>query len=1106
MTVRVAAVLARGLHLAKAPASWSDRDLLRRYAETGDQAAFGAVVDRHAAMVLGVCRRLLPSQADAEDACQAVFLILCRKASSLLWQPSVANWLYGAARKVAHNARLASSRRARRERAAAVPESVAPADPLTGQDLVAALDEELDRLPPRYREPLVLCYLEGLTRDEAAARLGVPLATLKSQLERGRKKLADALAARGHALGVLLLAAAATALARASSPRLLGSILAAAGGAPSPAVAALAKEVAVQTWAMRMRLAVVALAGLVVVGTGLSLARPDATGQSGPAQDDKPAAGTPAKADRFGDPLPDGAVARLGTLGFRVPNLVGIGFRKTGEMVGLGEDLALHVWPADGSPKPMTTLLIGKKQYGWRRALSADARFAAGLLHNEGKLVVWDVSGDKPAEYLSRQAKDAYQLAFSANGEWLAVNEPERGEPTNLLLCHLPTKEWSSFALGGSHFESLSFSADGKALAVTTDRNVVVIGTAEKKERRRVTVPRERPAFAALSPDGTTLAVLPTKWLLGPDQVVRLFSVETGREVKAFTLSPLSAHWVGFSPDGKSVWAGGPRGLSEWDLAAEKPVHQVAGPGGQPAAFSPDGRRLASHSESAVLLWDIKQGKVIRPDLLEGGHSAPIMGVTVSPDGAVIATDDIAGGIRLWDGATGRPLGRSSSSWGGGPRVAFTPDSRSFLAVADDYVTPVLFDAATGKELRRFDVPADVAKKETTGELRLSADGRTLTTLAHPVTAGQQSYAVRWDVRTGKVIDRTATARGPREMDFGASYSPDGQWEVKLGTVGRVGEKEPTRVAPANETFMLRAHFTADSRLVSVPRAPQGSSAEDRDRGSLVIYDLIARAPLRELPTGRPLRHAFAPGGRQVAVFGPAEISLWDLPSGQKVWGVPTEHGSAIRDGAIAFTPAGRRLITGHDCTALVWDLTRASRGGDKGPAKLSADELAKLWDALAGGDAVKAYRAEWELADRPAEAVALLRDRVKPVKAAEAATVQPLVAKLDAAEFAEREAASKALRDLGDAAVPALRQALKGELSAEQRRLVQDVLAAATAPAGLSGESLRQVRAVSVLERAGSPDARKLLAELAAGNPEARLTKEAAAASTRVSRIPRER
>lgn len=845
-----------------------------------------------------------------------------------------------------------------------------------------------------------------------------------------------------------------------------------------------------------------ALVGMVVVGIGLSLVSVNATGILARAQDDRPTSGSAVKVDRFGDPLPDGAVARLGTLGFRAPNLIGIGFRKTGDLVAFGEDLALHVWPADGRPKATTTLLTGKKQYGWRRALSADARYAAAFMGS--KLVVWDVSGDKPAEYLSRHINDVYRLAFSANGDWLAVNDSARGQQENLLLCNLRTKEWSPFVLGGSFCESLSFTADGKRLAVATDRDVAVIDTAQKQELRRVSIPKVRPFFAALSPDGKTLAVLPIKWMHGPDQVVRLFSLETGQELKAFTLSFCSARWVGFSPDGTSVWAGGPHGLIEWDTAAEKIVREVAGPATHSLAFCPDGRRLASHSESAVLLWDIKQGQIIRRDILEGGHTAAIMGMTLSPDGAVIATNALDGEIRLWEVGTWRPLGRVRSSWGRDPRIAFTRDSQSFIAVADDYVTPILFDAATGKELRRFAVPEDLAKREMTSELRLSEDGQMLKTVSMPVVAGQKIYIVQWDVPTGKMIDRTETTRSELEMYSFTSYSLDGQWEVESGAIRRVGEKALIRVVPANETGMLRAKFTSDSRLVSLPRAPQPSSAEDRSRGGLVIYDLIARATLGELPTGRPLRHAFAPGNRQVAVFSPEEISLWDLPSGKKLWGVPNEHGSAIRDGAIAFTAAGRQLITGHDCTALVWDMVNASRTGDTRPAKLSADELARLWDTLASADAIKAYRAEWELAEHPAEAVALLRDRLKPVQAAETGVIRQLLAKLDAPDFAEREAASKRLRTIGDAAVPELHQALKGELSAEQKRRVEEVLDAIAAPAFLSGDALGQMRAISVLERTATPEALQALAELAAGIPEARLTRKAEAAAARLKQVPR--
>jgi RNA polymerase sigma factor (sigma-70 family) len=171
-----------------------DRDLLRRFADAADQSAFAVLFRRHWGMVLGVCRRALPAEQDAEDACQATFLLLSRKAKSGHWQASIANWLYLTARRVARNARVVSQRRTRRERTAAVPEAVQPIDRMTGRELLALLDEALDRLPPRYREPLVLCYLEGLTRDEAAARLGVSPGGVKTRLDRGRKRLGDALA------------------------------------------------------------------------------------------------------------------------------------------------------------------------------------------------------------------------------------------------------------------------------------------------------------------------------------------------------------------------------------------------------------------------------------------------------------------------------------------------------------------------------------------------------------------------------------------------------------------------------------------------------------------------------------------------------------------------------------------------------------------------------------------------------------------------------------------------------------------------------------------------------------------------------------------------
>ncbi len=254
MPRRLDATLLEAL-LAAEPADLAratDADLLRRYADAGDEAAFAVLARRHAGMVLAACRRVLGHAQDAEDACQAAFLLLARKARGGAWRASVAGWLYAAARQVALNARRRNDRRARHERRAEAHAVTPPLDQLSAAELLAALDEELARLPERYRAPLVLCCLEGLTRDEAARRLGMPSATLKSQLERGRRLLASALERRGVTLGAGFLALTVASPAEAASPGLVGSVVAAMHGGASPAVAALVEEVAVSGWTKRL--------------------------------------------------------------------------------------------------------------------------------------------------------------------------------------------------------------------------------------------------------------------------------------------------------------------------------------------------------------------------------------------------------------------------------------------------------------------------------------------------------------------------------------------------------------------------------------------------------------------------------------------------------------------------------------------------------------------------------------------------------------------------------------------------------------------------------------------------------------------------------------
>jgi RNA polymerase sigma factor (sigma-70 family) len=182
-----------------------DADLVKRYVQHRDDAAFEALMRRHGPMVFGVCRRVLHDMHDAEDAFQATFLVLVRKASSLRSPGTIGNWLYGVACRTARHAREAAARRRARE-ASMAPPTAAVED--TGAELRPVLDRELERLPDIYRAVIVLCDLEGKTRKEAARQLHCPEGTVASRLATARKLLARRLARHGLALTAGTLTAA----------------------------------------------------------------------------------------------------------------------------------------------------------------------------------------------------------------------------------------------------------------------------------------------------------------------------------------------------------------------------------------------------------------------------------------------------------------------------------------------------------------------------------------------------------------------------------------------------------------------------------------------------------------------------------------------------------------------------------------------------------------------------------------------------------------------------------------------------------------------------------------------------------------------------------
>jgi RNA polymerase sigma factor (sigma-70 family) len=284
-------------HLHQSGGNLTDGQLLARFVAARDEASFAALVRRHGPMVLGVCRRVLHDFHHAEDAFQATFLVLARKAASVVKRESVGCWLYGVAYRTALEAGSVLARRRAKERPMRdMPHpQVAPAE---AQDWRPLLDRELSRLPDKYQAAVVLCDLEGRPRREAARQLGIPEGTLSSRLAVARKMLARRLAGSGIALSAGALAAALTAgTASAGLPAALvwstarAAALVAAGqmAAVSTPAALLMKEVMKAMLLKKLRMVIGAVMVLAALGTvGIAYQAAVGAGAARAAPPDKP--------------------------------------------------------------------------------------------------------------------------------------------------------------------------------------------------------------------------------------------------------------------------------------------------------------------------------------------------------------------------------------------------------------------------------------------------------------------------------------------------------------------------------------------------------------------------------------------------------------------------------------------------------------------------------------------------------------------------------------------------------------------------------------------------------------------------------------------------
>jgi RNA polymerase sigma factor (sigma-70 family) len=305
-----------------------DGTLLEQFTRRQEEAAFAALVERHGPLVLGVCRRVLGNAHDAEDAFQATFLALARRAASVRGRASLGGWLYRVAYRTALRARSRAAARATREQKAGSRPTADPLAEVTGRELLTVLDEELQRLPEEYRTPLVLCYLREKTGEEAARELGWPLRTLQRRLEEGRKRLRSRLARRGLTLAAALLGAG---VSRGEA------------GVPRPLVgatvrAALGRVAGKAARPLLTRCLAVLAAGALVLGAG-ALAKQTPAGPRPEATTPKETPAPPK--DAAPEPVPQ---FRIGSGSGKEMNLSGRVLDDAGKPVA-GAEVAVVVWP-----------------------------------------------------------------------------------------------------------------------------------------------------------------------------------------------------------------------------------------------------------------------------------------------------------------------------------------------------------------------------------------------------------------------------------------------------------------------------------------------------------------------------------------------------------------------------------------------------------------------------------------------------------------------------------------------------------------------------------------------------------------------------------------
>jgi WD40 repeat protein len=590
-----------------------------------------------------------------------------------------------------------------------------------------------------------------------------------------------------------------------------------------------------------------------------------------------------------------------------------------------------------------------------------------------------------------------------------------------------------------------------------------------------------------------------------------ILDAENGKPAEGVNSPPLeNGYMAAISDDGRFV-AGttfqNTPGIFVWDTKTGTPTRRM---NVTRRTFAPDGRSLVSVDRS-IEVWETLSDKKLGGARAEDGPIEPIRHLTWSPDGESLVAwaghdSDIDLDIYLWDARQGelrfhQPTQIMANT------VAASRDPSHWISFEFGVQGSFAVVRMTSRDWRD-------GKADGTPSTAIRLNGYA------PVAAIEVAQASRRARLLTRRYDQKAIQIGDFDWDTGKpstrttfdfpsgvapAMSPDGRFllgEGRLFEIDRLGDSPALqRVDGRIPDSSICANANGFLVATALKRSPDPKTGKPRGSSDIAVYDRFTGALLRHIVTDEARPFALSPDGRIVADLASQSIRFWDVATGKEVrrYDVTFPYASE-RSGscgtALRFSPDGRRLAVGHwDATVVVWESPEPKAV----PPRPTPAELDRLWSDLAAPDARTGWAAVYRLADSAAEAVSFIAGRLSPIGKLPEADVRRLLTDLESPTFRIREAAAKRAREWGDPAKVVIDEALRGQPGPDLKQRLKSLAAALDWRNPPTAEDLRRLRALAVLERAATKEARAKIDELAAGLPGARVTREAKLAKQRL-------